>query len=96
MKLSGETTNVQHLLLHKRDGRFYLAIWVEQPGYDVITKVKLAMAPQSVMLTMNQAMRVVTHSFDVPGGAADAGAGQRTSETINVGDLVTVLEISAQ
>jgi hypothetical protein len=75
MKLSGETTNVQRLMLHKRDGRFYLAIWVEHPRYDVITKVKLAMAPQSVILTMNQAMRVVTYSFDVPGALQTSALG---------------------
>jgi hypothetical protein len=30
----GDTTNVHDLLLQKRDGRFYLLVWQEVPGYD--------------------------------------------------------------
>ena len=94
MKLSGETTNVQHLLLQKRDGRFYLAIWVELPSYDVNTKKALTVASQSVTLTLNQPMRVVTHSFDASGALQTSALGTGTAQTISVSDLVTVLEIS--
>jgi hypothetical protein len=43
MKLSGETANVQRLLLQKWNGRFYLAIWVELPSHDVNSKKALTM-----------------------------------------------------
>src|SRR5262249_24858802 len=48
LKLSGQTSNVQHLLLQKRDGRFYLAIWLELPAYDVNAKARLTVTPQTV------------------------------------------------
>jgi IPT/TIG domain/Putative Ig domain len=67
LKLSGELANVHHLLLQKRDGEFYLVMWVEQPGYDVNLKTKLVVAAQSVSISLGQSGRIVTHRLTLPG-----------------------------
>ena len=94
MKLSGELTNVHHLLLEKRDGTFYLAIWVEQPSYDLNAKKALAIAAQSVALTLGRSARIVTHKLDASGNLQTSALGTGTTETIEVSDLLTILEIS--
>ena len=94
LKLSGQTSNVQHLLLQKRDGRFYLAIWLELPAYDVNAKSRLTVAPQSVTVALGQSMRVVTHTLDATGNMQTVALGTGSTQTIQVSDLVTVLEIS--
>jgi hypothetical protein len=93
-KLSGEVANVHHLLLQKRDGRFFLAIWVEQPSYDVNAKRGLAVPTQSVTITTGQPSRVVTHRLDASGNMQTSALGTGTTQTMDISDLVTILEIS--
>jgi hypothetical protein len=92
--LSGATSNVQHLLLQKRDGRFYLAIWVELPAYDVNLKSALTVAPQSVVVSLGQSLRVVTHTLDATGAMQTVALGTGATQTVQVSDLVMILEIS--
>src|SRR4029453_6137008 len=33
-RLTGDTKDVRHRLLQKADGHFWLALWVERPGWD--------------------------------------------------------------
>jgi hypothetical protein len=93
-KLSGNLTNVQHLLLEKRDGTFYLAVWVEQPGYDVNTKKELGVAAQQVTVQTGQQMRTNVHRIDASGNMQTSTLGVGQTQTIEVSDLVTILEIS--
>lgn len=54
--LSGETANVRHLLLQKRDGRFYLVLWQNAFSYDTKSKQDLLTPPQKVMLRLDTPM----------------------------------------
>jgi hypothetical protein len=49
--LSGDTAGVRHLLLQKRDGRYYILIWQETRSFDLSTKLDLSPAPRHVTLT---------------------------------------------
>jgi hypothetical protein len=51
--LSGDTANVHRTLLQKRDGRFYLILWVERSSYNVDTKQDISVPSQRVNLTLN-------------------------------------------
>ncbi len=51
-ELSGDVTNVNHLLLQKRDGTYELVIWVETPSFDPIGKTDIAVPAQSVTITL--------------------------------------------
>jgi hypothetical protein len=93
-KPSGNLTNVQHLLLEKRDGTFYLAIWVEQPGYDLNAKKELSVAAQQVTVQTGQQMRINIHQLDGSGNMQTSTLGVGQTQTIEVNDLVTILEIS--
>jgi IPT/TIG domain/Putative Ig domain len=93
-KLSGNLTNVHHLLLEKRDGTFYLAIWVEQPSYDVNAKKELNVAAQQVTMQTGQPMRTNVHRIDFGGNVQTSTLGVGQTQTIEVSDLLTVLEIS--
>jgi hypothetical protein len=48
--LTGNMTNIRHLLLQKRDGTNELIVWVEARGYDQNTKTDIPVAPQSIIL----------------------------------------------
>jgi hypothetical protein len=92
--LSGNLANVQHVLLEKRDGTFYLAIWVEQPDYDVNAKQELSVPAQQVTVQTGQQMRINVHQLDASGNMQTSTLGVGQTQTIEVTDLVMILEIS--
>jgi hypothetical protein len=93
-KLSGNVANVHHLLLEKRDGTFYLAIWIEQLGYDVNAKQPLVVAAQTVSIETTQPMKISRSSLDGSGNLQTTALGAGQTRTIDVNDQVTILEIS--
>jgi hypothetical protein len=93
-KLSGNLTNIHHLLLQKRDGTFYLAIWVEQPSYDVNAKKQLSVPAQQVTVQTERQMRMNVHQIDASGNMQNTTLGIGQTQTIEVNDLLTILEIS--
>jgi hypothetical protein len=93
-KLSGDLTNVHHLLLEKRDGTFYLAIWVEAPSYDVNAKRSLTVPEQKISIETGQPMRINLHRLDASGNLQSSPLGASQTQALDVGDELTILEIS--
>jgi hypothetical protein len=84
-KLAGDLTNLHHTLLQKRDGRFYLILWLEVPSTD-------ALQSRSVTLSLARARDL---SLFVPALATTPQkrvAGVR-SLALTVTDRVTVIEL---
>ena len=51
--MGGDTANIHRTLLQKRNGRFYLILWKEVPGYNVDTKKYVSVPSQKVSVTLN-------------------------------------------
>lgn len=51
--LSGDQTNLKTLLLQKRNGRFYLAMWQAGPAYDLEAKKDIVQALRGVTVTFS-------------------------------------------
>jgi hypothetical protein len=92
--LSGELNDVNHLLLEKRDGTFYLAVWVERPGWDVDKKERLAVAEQRVTLTTKNKFKTKLYQLGEDGEMRSSELGAGTSQAVKVGERVTILEIA--
>jgi hypothetical protein len=52
-RLTGNVEGVQHRLLQKADGHFWLALWVEQAGWDPATGRALAVPGQQVTVALD-------------------------------------------
>lgn len=52
--LSGDTKQVHHTLLQKSDGRFYLVLWQEVPGFGLRNRKVLSPATKTVTLNLAQ------------------------------------------
>lgn len=94
--LSGSTTDVKSTLLQKRDGKFYLCLWVGKPCWDAVNKTNITVAPQNVTVALPASIRGVTqHELDLNGNFVSA---PRTitanATTVAITDRVTVLELS--
>ena len=51
--LKGDKTNINHTLLQKKDGKFYLILWQEVASYDLETKSNLKVPDRSLELILN-------------------------------------------
>ena len=99
-RLTGATAGVRHQLFQKGDGHFWLALWVERPGWDPATGRPLAVPAQQVTVDLAapvagarafvpEAGTTAQHSFtDVPGD-------DRVLDAIDleVSDQVQLLEL---
>lgn len=92
-RLSGSLSDVHHLLLQKRDGTFYLALWVEEPGYDVDSEKTIPVPLHPVVLQADKDIRMVRHTFDKSGGMQAAALEPGVSHDLEVSDSVTIIEI---
>jgi hypothetical protein len=52
-RLAGDTDAVRHRLLEKADGHFWLALWVEKPGWDPAAGRELAVPGQQVQVVLD-------------------------------------------
>jgi hypothetical protein len=51
--ISGDDANVDHLLLQKRDGSFWLVLWIEKSSFDRVSLVSKLVTPQNIAVTIN-------------------------------------------
>lgn len=58
--LGGNVTNLRHVLLQKRDGRYYLVLWLNARSYDLSAKKDVDVPPQSVTLGLQTQIKAAT------------------------------------
>ena len=51
-RLDGDPDGLRHLLLQTADGRFWLVLWVEAPGWDPVAGRELAVPPRPVAVRL--------------------------------------------
>lgn len=98
--LTGQTSNVDHLLLHKVDGTMVLPLWIEAPSFDPNANggagAKIAVARQTVTVTIAQPANTgVLWTYDPTSGIWSwrALAVVNGSVSFDIGDSVSILEI---
>ncbi|MGD0475938.1 MAG: LamG domain-containing protein [Candidatus Velthaea sp.] len=55
--IRGDVNNLQHLLMQKRNGLYYLALWLETPSWNAATNQDLAVPAQAITVTLPSTMR---------------------------------------
>lgn len=93
--IDGGGANLHRLAFQKRDGSYYLALWVEASVYDVDARTPVAVPVQSVTVRVPSPLQIVAaRQWDAEGRvtttpiAPPAGGGP-----VTVGDRLLVLEI---
>jgi hypothetical protein len=82
------------VLLEKRDGTFYLALWIEHSDYDVNAENELSVPVQQVTVQTGQQMSINVHQLDASGSMQTSTLGVGQTQAIEVTDMVMILEIS--
>ena len=92
--LASNASNVQHLLLQKRDGSYYLMLWLEVPGWDTTTAAAVHAAPQTVTLNFTKPPTNATSYTYAPNWTLGAtGLQPASSMTIPVTDAITFVHL---
>lgn len=92
--LSGETTDVHRTLLHKRDGRFYVVLWVGKPSYDPTNGEPIEVPSQRVTLTLNQPIEKASTYLPNESASPTAHYDAPAHLTLDVPDHPLVVELS--
>lgn len=94
--LSGDLADVHHALFEKRDGTFYLALWVEAPSYDVNSKKPVLVPVHNIVVQSDAADEYTSQSFDKLGNLQTTSLGSGATHAIAVSDSVTILTIDSR
>ncbi len=91
--LTGDLSQVHQALFEKRNGSFFLALWVEASGYDVDREQALSVPIHKVVLQTEGKVNVISHTLDKDGGTRTTPLGVSATHAIEVSDFVTLLEM---
>ena len=98
--LAGSVANVHHLLLQKRDGSYYLVMWIEAPGWLPANSPSgggsyIRVAPQNVTLSLPRAARGLTlTTWNANGSTATKALRPGATAGFAVTDNIAVLHIT--
>ena len=85
---------MQHRLLQKADGHFWLALWVEKPGWDPATGRELPVAAQQVTVTLeDQVAGATAYAPELGTDPERSFAGGLDKLELEVTDRVLLLEL---
>jgi hypothetical protein len=91
--LSGDATNVHHMLFEKRDGRMYLAMWLEEQAFDVNKKERADIGARQVSVRFNDSVKGNIHSLDEQGALQSRQMAPAKVQAVTLSDRVTIMEI---
>ncbi len=94
--ITGGDAFLNHLLLQKQDGSFWLILWVEQPSWDAVHAQPIAVAPENINIELTSTNTVAGgYQFDTDGKANSFNPSVNgNSASLSVSDQVTILQIN--
>jgi hypothetical protein len=97
-QLSGGDENLNHLLLQKSDGSFWLVLWLEEPSWDPVHTKPLTVTPEDITLELNGAYTTTTaYQFDSTGNISPINLTMSTYYTdLSVSDQLAIVQITPQ
>ncbi len=92
--LSGSTSQVQQVLFEKRDGSYYLALWVETPSLNANTLSSITVPQQAIQVNFGQLPKALTgYAWDATGTMTTATLPVSQTVALSIGPNITVLKI---
>jgi len=94
LQLDATAHDLQHLLLEKSDGRYFIPLWIEEPGYDVNAKRKVDVPPGTATLHLPWIPRSVSiHQWTPAGDVQTTSVHTEKVMKVPVRDTLTILEV---
>ncbi len=94
----GNINNIRHMLFQKRNGVFYIVVWLEVSSWDVQAKIDLYPLPQEVVLTIlanYNAANATIYALDNNGDTNTSAVPIDNFQVrLNVTDKISIIELS--
>jgi hypothetical protein len=95
--LTGANSSVHQALFQKRDGSFYLALWVEALSYNFQTSQPISVASQRVTLSLSRTViSAATSQFDAAGNMTTTTITPSQSLPLTLTDKVQIVKLVLQ
>ncbi len=92
--LVGDMTNVHHILMQKRDGTYYLMLWLEVPGWDPTTSTPISVAPRSLTLNLAKSPSVETkYAYDRDWNLTGTAVIPSKTQVLTVTDSISIVRL---
>jgi hypothetical protein len=95
--LNGSTNNSRQILFQKRNGDFYLMVWLEVPSWDVNTTIDLYPPPQEVVLILQGNNRISNATLYAFNNSADINIFNLTINNnqvnFNLTDKISIIKL---
>jgi hypothetical protein len=96
--ITGGDSSLNHLLLQKHDGTFWLVLWIEKPSWDAVNARAISVTPQNLTLQLTNTNTVSSaYQFDTNGNSNSFKPSvSGSSVSFAVSDQITILQIKAR
>ena len=96
--ISGGDSTLNHLLLEKQDGSFWLVLWLEESSWDPVTATPISVTPENISLNLSSSYKATTdYQFDANGNATPFNQSmQGNSTSLTISDRISIVKIVAQ
>ncbi len=91
--LTGGDSTLKQILFQKRDGSFWLVLWLEQSSWDPVNLVDTPVTPQQLTLTLNQNYAISGVGTIQNTGNMNWASPGGSTQSITVSDVVTIVKI---
>jgi hypothetical protein len=93
--IEGGGGSLNHVLLEKRDGSFWLVLWLEESSFDPASTTATPVAPQQVTLTLGSLFARQILQWDATGTMSASNATMHGNAlTLAVSDQITIVKIT--
>jgi hypothetical protein len=96
--LDGSVNDLRQILFQKRDGDFYLMLWLEVSSWDPQTSIDLYPPPQEVLLTLLNNHNITSATLYAFNNSADINTFilpiNENQVTLNVTDKISIIKLS--
>jgi hypothetical protein len=92
--VTGDTVGLKRMLLQKRDGRFYLALWTTASSYNLTALADVGLVSRNVTVRFDTPMRKVQQYRPNVSAAATNTVANATAVNLSVDDRVLLVEIT--
>jgi hypothetical protein len=97
LMISGASSAVHHLLMQKRDGVFYLALWIESQDYDQVHQLAMHVPDQAVTLSIDGlSTKPTIYQFTQTGNYTTKTAAEKSDLKLTLSPAVTIVAFKAQ
>ncbi len=91
--------NTRQILFQKRNGDFYLMIWLEVPSWDINAHIDLYPPPQEVVFTLQNNKKISSAKLYAFNNSADVNTSilpiNNNQITFNVTDKISIIKLSS-